>query len=73
MSSENLIKMANQIAQFFDSEPDNAEAVHGVRQHLQSFWTPAMRIELMAWQVEHGGASLHPLVQAALAEVGREV
>ncbi len=41
MSSENLVKMANQIAHYFDSEPDRALAVQGVRQHLQSFWTPA--------------------------------
>lgn len=40
MSSENLVKMANQIAHYFDSEPDRALAVQGVRQHLQSFWTP---------------------------------
>ncbi|MCY1305485.1 NADH-dependent formate dehydrogenase delta subunit FdsD [compost metagenome] len=73
MSTENLIKMANQIAQFFSTEPDKEQAVRGVRQHLQSFWTPAMRIELMAWQVEHHGECLHPLVQAALAEQGRAV
>ncbi|AYF88963.1 formate dehydrogenase subunit delta [Pseudomonas sp. JS3066] len=71
MSTDNLIKMANQIAQFFASEPDKEQAVKGVRTHLQSFWTPAMRIELMAWQVEHHGESLHPLVQQALAEQGR--
>ncbi|MFZ6045972.1 formate dehydrogenase subunit delta [Pseudomonas sp. CR3202] len=73
MSTENLIKMANQIAQFFSTEPDKQQAVRGVQQHLQSFWTPAMRIELMAWQVEHHGAALHPLVQEALAEQGRAV
>ncbi|BAU72061.1 formate dehydrogenase subunit delta [Metapseudomonas furukawaii] len=73
MSTDNLIKMANQIAQFFATEPDREQAVKGVQQHLQSFWTPAMRIELMAWQVEHHGECLHPLVQAALAEQGRAV
>ncbi|WP_165665447.1 formate dehydrogenase subunit delta [Metapseudomonas otitidis] len=73
MSTDNLIKMANQIAQFFSSEPDPEVAVKGVQQHLQNFWTPAMRIELMAWQVERQGENLHPLVQAALAEQGRAV
>lgn len=29
MSSENLVKMANQIAHYFDSEPDRALAVQG--------------------------------------------
>lgn len=43
---DSLVKMANQIAQYFASEPDRALAVQGVRQHLQSFWTPAMRRQL---------------------------
>ncbi|AZD54372.1 NAD-dependent formate dehydrogenase delta subunit [Pseudomonas chlororaphis subsp. aurantiaca] len=68
MSSESLIKMANQIALFFASEPDKAQAVRSVRQHLKSFWTPTMRRELTAWEVTHPGAVLHPLVQAALKE-----
>ncbi|MBT8769288.1 formate dehydrogenase subunit delta [Metapseudomonas boanensis] len=71
MSIDNLIKMANQIAQYFATEPDKEQAVRGVCQHMQQFWTPAMRIELMAWQVEHRGEHLHPLVQAALTESGR--
>lgn len=73
MSTDNLIKMANQIGQYFAGEPDWEQGVKGVQQHLQSFWTPAMRIDLMAWQVEHHGADLHPLVQAALTEAGRNV
>lgn len=32
-----------------------------------------MRIELMAWQLERHGENLHPLVQSALAEMGRSV
>lgn len=68
MSAESLVKMANQIAQFFANETDNAEAVRSVRQHLQSFWTPAMRHELSVWQHQHQGDVLHPLVQAALSE-----
>ncbi|MDD2030471.1 formate dehydrogenase subunit delta [Pseudomonas sp. N-137] len=68
MSSESLIKMANQIAQYFASEPDHEQAVNGVRQHMKNFWTPAMRRQLSAWQTEHPGAVLHPLVLAALTE-----
>lgn len=70
MSAESLIKMANQIAQYFSSEPDNALAVKGVRQHIQSFWTPGMRKELSAWQEKHPEAVLHPLLLAALTEGG---
>ncbi|MDB5992892.1 MAG: putative formate dehydrogenase, delta subunit [Pseudomonas sp.] len=72
MSTENLIKMVNQIAQYFSSEPDREVAVLGVRNHLQMFWTPGMRKELLAWQTEHHGADLHPLAQAAVSGAGWE-
>lgn len=48
MSSDSLIKMANQIGQYFASEPDRAVAVRGVYQHIKSFWTPTMCRDLMA-------------------------
>ena len=72
MSTANLIKMANQIAQYFASEPDQQQAVLGVRNHLQMFWTPGMRKELLTWQTEHQGADLHPLAQAAVRGAGWE-
>ena len=66
MSSDNLVKMANQIAHYFDSEPDHAKAVQGVRQHLQSFWTPAMRRQLGERLQAEGGEGLDALVREAL-------
>ncbi|MDO7895918.1 formate dehydrogenase subunit delta [Pseudomonas citrulli] len=71
MSAESLIKMANQIAQYFSSEPDHALAVNGVRQHMRSFWTPLMRRELADWQEKHPEAVLHPLVLEALTETAQ--
>lgn len=71
MNPKSLVKMANQIAQYFSSEPDKEQAVKGVQLHLQSFWTPAMRFELMVWHVDHYGGDLHPLVRAALEETGK--
>lgn len=72
MSTANLIKMANQIAQYFASQPDQEQAVLSVRNHLQLFWAPSMRRELLEWQTEHQGADLHPLVQAAVIGAGWE-
>ncbi|MCE0915188.1 formate dehydrogenase subunit delta [Pseudomonas sp. NMI760_13] len=69
MSSDNLVKMANQIAHYFDSEPDHAKAVQGVRQHLQSFWTPAMRRQLGERLQAEGGEGLDVLVREALQPV----
>ncbi|MBJ2348190.1 MULTISPECIES: formate dehydrogenase subunit delta [Pseudomonas] len=68
MSSQNLIKMANEIARYFATEPDQALAVNGIRQHIKNFWTPGMRRDLGAWQEKHPDAVLHPLVLAALKE-----
>ncbi|MDG9853881.1 formate dehydrogenase subunit delta [Pseudomonas nitroreducens] len=68
MSVDNLIKMANQIGQYFSTESNHDLAVQGVQQHLQNFWTPAMRRELKDWQEQHPGDELHALVRAALAE-----
>ena len=70
MSNESLIKMANQIAQYFATQPDQEQAVLSVRNHLQMFWAPSMRKELLAWQTEHQGADLHPLVQEAVSGAG---
>ncbi|KPH00611.1 formate dehydrogenase [Pseudomonas sp. RIT-PI-q] len=72
MSTANLIKMVNQIAQYFANEPDQQQAVLSVRNHLQMFWTPGMRKELLAWQTEHHGEDLHPLAQAAVSGAGWE-
>ena len=41
MPPRKLIAMANQIATFFRSYPDE-EAVAGIHRHLEAFWTPGM-------------------------------
>ena len=59
-----LDHMANQIAAFFRSYPDE-EAVAGIHDHIRSFWSPSMRRDLVA-RADTGKASLDPLVVAAL-------
>ena len=59
-----LDHMANQIAGFFRSYPDE-EAVAGIHDHIRSFWSPAMRRDLLA-RDDAGAARLDPLVTAAL-------
>ena len=54
-----LVAMANDIAAFFDSEPDKAVAAEGVRFHLARFWDPRMRREIIA-HAQGGGAGLRP-------------
>jgi formate dehydrogenase subunit delta len=63
---ERLVAMANDIAAFFDAEPDKAVAAEGVRFHLTRFWDPRMRREIVA-HVGAGGAGLSPTARAAVA------
>ena len=61
---DKLVRMANQIAQFFQSQPHD-EAVAGIVDHLRSFWTPKMRRQI----VDHataGGVGLEPLTREAV-------
>ena len=58
-----MIRMANQIAAFFEAYP-RAQAIEGVAKHIKSFWDPHMRGRLDAYIAE-GGERLSPLVLAA--------
>ena len=58
-----MIRMANQIAAFFEAYP-RAQAIEGVAKHIDSFWDPRMRGRLDAYIAE-GGEQLSPLVLAA--------
>jgi len=66
MNIERLVAMANDIAAFFDSEPDKAVAADGVRSHLVRFWDPRMRREIIA-HAEGGGAGLTDTAKSAVA------
>jgi formate dehydrogenase subunit delta len=65
-SNDRLVRMANQIATFFRSYPDD-EAVAGIHKHILAFWTPKMRAALE----EYGPgpeSGLDPLALRALRE-----
>ena len=64
MSPDKLIYMANQIATFFASKPA-AEAAEGVAQHINDFWDPRMRAQMLQI-AQTDTAKMHPLVVAAL-------
>lgn len=64
MNIEKLVRMANQIADFFRSYPED-KALAGIRDHLIAFWTPGMRNAILA-HVTQGGDGLDPLVVKAL-------
>ncbi len=66
MESHRLVKMANDIASFFRSEPDHAVAIEGIAGHIRRFWDPRMRREIFKWIDEHDGEGLQPLALEAL-------
>jgi formate dehydrogenase subunit delta len=69
MSPEKTIRMANQIATFFESQGDD-EKVAGVADHINSFWEPRMRTRLLE-MLESGTPGFHPSVVAALPNIRR--
>jgi formate dehydrogenase subunit delta len=63
-TSEHLVKMANQIGDFFGSQR-HSDGAAGVADHIKKFWDPRMRAGIME-HVAHGGAGLKPVVLEAL-------
>jgi formate dehydrogenase subunit delta len=62
-----LVRMANQIGDFFESQPE-PQRVPGIADHIGKFWDKRMRREIYA-HVDAGGAGLHPAVIEALARL----
>ncbi|MEN3974888.1 formate dehydrogenase subunit delta [Emcibacter sp. SYSU 3D8] len=65
MASADIVRMANQIADFF-AVSGHDEAVVGIAGHIRNFWDPRMRRELYA-HADSGGEDLAPLVIDAVA------
>lgn len=57
-----LVRMANDIGNFFHGEPVREEAIEGIANHIAKFWTKRMRERLVA----HGEAGLDELPREAL-------
>jgi formate dehydrogenase subunit delta len=66
MNNDNLVRMANRIGDFFQAMPDRNEAIAGIAGHIQRFWEPRMRRQILAHLDQAGGAGLHDIVLAAL-------
>ena len=66
MDSQHLIKMANQIGQFFESMPNRAEAEKDIASHLKRFWDPRMRRVIVASLDTDDADSMSAIVREAL-------
>ncbi len=63
-SAEHLVKMANDIGDFFRAEPNREDAIAGIANHISKFWTKRMR-EKLAAHLKNGGGGLDELPLAA--------
>jgi formate dehydrogenase subunit delta len=69
MNVERLVAMVNDIGNFFAAEQDRTVAVAGIASHLQRFWDPRMRRQIVA-HVAAGGQGLSDLSLAAVKSLG---
>ena len=67
MSPDKLVRMANQIAVFFASQPGGDQADR-VAQHLRDYWDPRMRAELAALAADPA-SGLSPLAREGAARL----
>lgn len=65
MNREHLVTMANDIANFFDSELGAAEAPAGIALHIARYWDPRMRRHILL-HVQQGGVGLSASALAAI-------
>ncbi|QAZ43151.1 formate dehydrogenase subunit delta [Mesorhizobium sp. Pch-S] len=66
---EKLVRMANQIATFFHSKP-REEGIAGVAEHINKFWEPRMRRQMLE-MIDAGGKGYDELVLAAAPLIRR--
>ena len=62
MHIEHLVTMANDIAAFFQKSADEGEAARSVASHLQRYWDPRMRKQIIEHQ-QAGGTGLSDLAR----------
>ena len=68
MKLERLVKMANNIGDYFNSETDKEIAAEGIKNHLLRTWEPRMRKAIIAY-CQEDGAELSSLVKAAVTKL----
>lgn len=69
METRDMVRMANQISDFFKSYSEK-EALEGIADHISKFWEPRMRRDFFA-HIETGGEGFSELVKKSAAMVKR--
>src|SRR5438874_12432481 len=67
MNIDLLIKMANEIGEFFAGTAEAPEAARAVANHLKRYWEPRMRAQMISYFEQRNGAGLTELARSAVA------
>jgi formate dehydrogenase subunit delta len=67
MSVDKLVMMANQIGKFFVPQP-GGHAVEAIANHIEKFWDPRMRAQIVA-HLAAGGKGLDEPVRLAVGRL----
>ena len=68
MKIERLIKMANDIGDFFNADSNKEIASEGISKHILRSWDPRMRRDIIAY-CKQDGAGLSELARSAIARL----
>ena len=66
-----LVKMANDIGDFFRAEPEREDAIAGIANHIAKFWTRRMREKLNSHLKRDGDAALDELPREAVRRLAK--
>jgi formate dehydrogenase subunit delta len=66
MNIDLLIKMTNEIGEFFAGTTDADAAARDVANHLKRYWDPRMREQMLKYYQERSGAGLTELAKNAV-------
>ena len=72
MNIDLLIKMANQITEFWAGEAGEEAAAKEVATHLRRYWEPRMRAQMIAYYEERHGAGLNDVAKRAVELLAAE-
>ncbi len=68
MDNATLERMANRIGEFFAALPDTDEAQEGIVNHIEKFWEPRMRGQLLIALDAGNLAGLSDIVRKAVTQ-----
>ena len=66
MNIDLLIKMVNEIGDFFAGTTDAEQAARDVANHLRRYWEPRMRAQIIGYLEQRQGAGLSELAKSGV-------